>query len=240
MPSCLRFQIRVVAVKPKSENVDSPFASSAAANRTEALRAPSRLPPPRRRQRHLILWEGTQHSSPLAHMKMTNLPNPFHVHGGLDARLRGHDTWELAALIATRICDRHCGHRNQGTALESDQESLWTVSQCTAGISHSPMGPISRHVLHSSWNLGFVTGRDRILTLFLVQALNCCTIGENLNSSSGMCLNDPNRSSETTSAALFPVLIPLPQLCPDSAWQNSLIKSERFVQQARHTLTDAR
>ena len=53
-------------------------------------------------------------------------------------------------------------------------------------------------------------------------------------------LNDPNLSSETTSAALFPVLIPLPQLCLDSAWQNSLIKSERFVQQARHTLTDAR
>ena len=96
---------------------------------------------------------------------------------------------------------------------------------------------ISRRVLHSSWNLGFVTIWDRIFTLFPVQALNCCTIGENLNRSVGMCLNDPNLTSETTSAALFPVLIPLLQLCLDSAWQNSLIKSERFVQQARHTLT---
>ena len=34
--------------------------------------------------------------------------------GWLDARLRGHDTWELAPLITTRICDRYCGYQNQG------------------------------------------------------------------------------------------------------------------------------
>src|SRR4030095_8320459 len=73
------------------------------------------------------------------------------------------------------------------------------------GQEDSPMGPISRHVLHSSWNLGFVAGWDRIFTLFLVQALNCSTIGQKLNSSVGMCINDPNRSSETMSAAPLPI-----------------------------------
>ena len=45
------------------------------------------------------------------------------------------------------------------------------------------MVPIYRLVLHSSWNLGVVVGWGRIFTLFLVQALKCSTIAEQLNSS---------------------------------------------------------
>jgi len=47
--------------------------------------------------RHLILWKGTQHSSPLAHMKMTNLLNTFHSMGGWTSVCAGmaHRNWQL-------------------------------------------------------------------------------------------------------------------------------------------------
>ncbi len=88
------------------------------------------------------------------------------------------------------------------TALDTRSMPLWALFYRRLAGSpgrreDSPMGPISRHVLHSSRNLGFVAGWDRIFTLFLVQALNCCTIGEKLN-----CVRMPRQFRDNVSSAL--------------------------------------